>query len=149
MSMSYVKLFYDWPEATAMLSDAERGRLAEAMVRYARGERDGLRLEGNEQFLFPAYAAQLDRDAQHYRSACARDGSRRRKSKEKEEDKEEEKEWTRTGARPVALALRWHSCCWMNFAPGVWTARIPPGPTISSATPWSVGSNRSRSFPAA
>ncbi len=68
MAMRFVKLFYDFLDDVEMLEMEERGRLVTAMLLHARGEAvpDGL-LAGNERFLFPAFRAQLDRDAEAYR----------------------------------------------------------------------------------
>lgn len=57
----YVKAYYDWIEQTAALSDAERGRLFIAILKYAR---TGItpELEGAESILFPVFRTMLDRD---------------------------------------------------------------------------------------
>lgn len=60
----YVMVFHDWPEATRALSYQEKGRLIEAIVKYARGDDDWEELlKGNERFLFPMFQAQIDRSA--------------------------------------------------------------------------------------
>ena len=64
MARSYIKVFFDWDEATAELTDAEKGRLIGAMLAYARGE--PYQLPGNERFVFPAFKIQIDRDAAAY-----------------------------------------------------------------------------------
>lgn len=61
--LSYLKVFLDWIEATEKLNDADKGRLIDAMVRYARGEENAdSRLKGNEAYLFPIFRLQIDRD---------------------------------------------------------------------------------------
>ena len=70
MAQRYVKVFYNWPEGTSALTDAEKGRLIDAMVAYARG--DPIRLEGNESFVFPIFKAQIDRDSEKYGAIVAR-----------------------------------------------------------------------------
>lgn len=62
MEMKYVKIWLDWGKATSRLKDAEKGRLIDAIVAYANGEDPGLILSGNEQYLFPAFQLQVDRD---------------------------------------------------------------------------------------
>ncbi len=63
--LSYLKVFLDWTEATEKLNDADKGRLIDAMVRYARGEENAdSRLKGNEAYLFPMFRLQIDRDKQ-------------------------------------------------------------------------------------
>lgn len=65
MEMAYVKVYQDWTKATAKLKDAEKGRLIDAMVAYATtGEDVSADLSGNEQYLFPMFQAQIDRDRQ-------------------------------------------------------------------------------------
>lgn len=65
MEMAYVKVYQDWTKATAKLKDAEKGRLIDAMVLYATtGEDVSADLSGNEQYLFPMFQAQIDRDRQ-------------------------------------------------------------------------------------
>lgn len=65
MDMTYVKVYQDWTEATRKLKEAEKGRLIDAMVIYAAtGEDVSDRLSGNEQYVFPMFQAQIDRDRQ-------------------------------------------------------------------------------------
>ena len=65
MEMTYVKVYQDWTEATRKLKEAEKGRLIDAMVVYAcTGEDVSDRLSGNEQYVFPMFQAQIDRDRQ-------------------------------------------------------------------------------------
>lgn len=65
MEMTYVKVYQDWTEATRKLKEAEKGRLIDAMVVYAAtGEDVSDRLSGNEQYVFPMFQAQIDRDRQ-------------------------------------------------------------------------------------
>lgn len=114
MAKSYVKVFFDWNEATSALSDAERGRLINGIVSYSR---DGIdpNLGGREALLFPIFKLQIDRDQEDYESFCEKQrengqkGGRPKKpngfsenptvfsetqksqDKDKEEDKEEDK----------------------------------------------------------
>ena len=71
MGMAYVRIFFDWLEATAELSHEEKGRLIDAVVRYAR-EGELVELPGNERFVFPSFLPKLDRDAEKYRKLCER-----------------------------------------------------------------------------
>lgn len=64
MAMRYVKIFFDWPEATSELSFEEKGRLIDAIVAYAAGEKCDL--TGNERFIFPTFKIQIDRDVTSY-----------------------------------------------------------------------------------
>lgn len=105
MARSYIKLFLSWAEATAELTDAEKGRLVDAMIAHARG--DPYQLPGNERFVFPVFKSQLDRDAAAYEEICdkrkqagakggrqkqAKPSKASQEDKEKEEDKEKDKE---------------------------------------------------------
>lgn len=115
MARSYIKVFFDWNEVTAELTDAEKGRLIGAMLAYARG--DPYQLPGNERFVFPAFKAQLDRDAAAYeeisekrKQAGAKGGrqkqanasicyqeqanpSKSSQDKDQDKDKDKDKEW--------------------------------------------------------
>ncbi len=65
MKMTYVKVYQDWAKATRKLKEAEKGRLIDAMVAYAvTGEDVSDQLSGNEQYVFPMFQAQIDRDRQ-------------------------------------------------------------------------------------
>lgn len=61
MAESYVAIFYDWPEVTKELSDAEKGRLMDALVIWARGDDWRDRLSGNERYLFPSFQLTIER----------------------------------------------------------------------------------------
>ena len=67
MARSHLKVYFSFDEDTACLTDAERGRLLLAMVRYAK---DGTEpsLTGNERFLWPVVRGQIDRDIDAYDS---------------------------------------------------------------------------------
>lgn len=71
MAASYVKLFYDFVEKTSRLTDAEVGRLVKAMVIYAK-EGVEVDLPGNEDFLFPVFKDQLDKDRAAYAEVSAK-----------------------------------------------------------------------------
>ena len=58
--MKYLKVYTDFEEAIEMLSDAEKGRLFTAMLRYAStGELPDLR--GGERLLWPTAKLNIDR----------------------------------------------------------------------------------------
>jgi hypothetical protein len=65
MGMTYIKVYHDWKTATKALSQAEKGRLIDAMVEYANGGEIPV-LSGGERYVFPTFQAQIDRDAAAY-----------------------------------------------------------------------------------
>ena len=65
MALEYIKVFYDWEEATETLTYEERGRLIIAMLQYAKGK-ELIELEGNEKYLFPMCRNLIDRAHEHY-----------------------------------------------------------------------------------
>lgn len=80
---SYVKAFFDWPEQMSALTDAERGRLFVAILKY--GETGEIpEMQGAERILFPVFKAQIDRDAG--RSEAGKKAVNARWSKEKAEE---------------------------------------------------------------
>ena len=110
MALGDVKVWLEWTERTRLLKDAEKGRLIDALVLYAKGEDVEDLLSGNERYVFPTFQVELDRDAQNYaavsekRAAAGRMGgmakasnvkqvlaSASKPSKEKEKEKEKDK----------------------------------------------------------
>lgn len=80
---SYVKAFFDWPEQMSALTDAERGRLFVAILKY--GETGEIpEMQGAERILFPVFKAQIDRDAG--RSEAGKKAVNARWNKEKGEE---------------------------------------------------------------
>lgn len=65
MAREFVKIYLDFEERVDELSDAEKGALLLAMVRYANS---GVKPEmtGNERFAFGSFRAIIDRDIQSY-----------------------------------------------------------------------------------
>lgn len=61
MAEPYYPLYYNWIEDTKELTDAEKGRLIDAIVLFARGEDGDSRITGNERYCFPMYKSQLRR----------------------------------------------------------------------------------------
>lgn len=80
---SYVKAFFDWPEQMSALSDAEKGRLFVAILKY--GETGEIpEMQGAERILFPVFKAQIDRDS--VKSEAGKKAVNARWSKEKVEE---------------------------------------------------------------
>lgn len=92
MAMSYLKIYYDWPENTRTLSLEEKGRLIDALVYYARGDPEMSELTGNEQFLFPLYKRQIDRNVAYYACKCSSHAGALLKEKEEQEEQEQHEE---------------------------------------------------------
>lgn len=80
---SYVKAFFDWPEQMSALTDAEKGRLFVAILKY--GETGEIpEMQGAERILFPVFKAQIDRESG--RSEAGKKAVNARWSKEKAEE---------------------------------------------------------------
>lgn len=61
--LPYLKVSLDWDVWTRLLTDEEKGRLIDAMVRYARGEENADdRLTGNEVYVYPMFCVLINRD---------------------------------------------------------------------------------------
>ena len=91
MSLSFVKVYFDFEERTEMLNETEQGRLLLAMLRYAQSKTLP-ELKGNERFLFPVFKADIDRDAATYSAKVSNGakGGRPRQEPNKTEDNQEE-----------------------------------------------------------
>lgn len=105
MALNSINIYYSYLAAMEPLSDAERGRLLTACLRYSvLGEVPELR--GNERFLFPSWKEQIDRDKEKYDAKCktlSRSAKKRWESEEckcmqmhanasKDKDKDKDKE---------------------------------------------------------
>ena len=67
MSVSYIKVYFDFEERTEGLTDTEKGRLLLAMLRYASsGEKPAL--NGNERFVWPMLKMEFDRQMAVYQT---------------------------------------------------------------------------------
>lgn len=66
MALGFIKVWLNWTERTSKLKPAEKGRLIDALTLYARGEDVDELLSGNEQYLFPMFQEEIDRDREHY-----------------------------------------------------------------------------------
>lgn len=89
MQLSYIKIFVDWDKATRKLKDAEKGRLIDALIAYAKGDGEAeAALTGNEAYVYPMFQSQIDRDKKELeslstvRSESGKKGGRPRKAKE-------------------------------------------------------------------
>ena len=111
MAMQYVKVFYDWKEQTAELTDEEFGSLIRALICYA-NEEEPEELTGAARILFPMFRRFVDWETEAYekkvkqcREAGKKSGiARKRNEKERartkvnemneeqEQNKEEEEE---------------------------------------------------------
>lgn len=69
MAVEYFCAYHSYLDALEPLTDAERGRLFVACLKYSKsGEVE--RLSGNERFVFPVFRGQIDRDNAKYNSKC-------------------------------------------------------------------------------
>ena len=70
-TMPFVCVYKDYMQTLEPYTDEERGRLFMAMLRYLNlGEEP--EFTGNERFIWPTLAAQLERDQEAYRERCER-----------------------------------------------------------------------------
>ena len=83
MSISFMRVYFDFEERTEMLNEEEQGRLLLAMLRYAQCKALP-ELKGNERFLFPVFKGDIDRDTAAY-NAKVRNGSMGGRPKQKPE----------------------------------------------------------------
>ena len=65
MAMQYVKVFYDWKEQTAELTDEEFGSLIRALICYA-NEEEPEELTGAARILFPMFRRFVDWETEAY-----------------------------------------------------------------------------------
>jgi hypothetical protein len=131
MAKKYIKVYYDWIEATEMLSSVEKGRLIDAMVLYASGHEEEAQLAGAERFLFPIFRSQIDRDDISYQTKIENGkkgglakvsetkrnlakSSEIKQDKEKDKDKEEEKDKEKSIKKKAALS---HTPDLSSFSP--------------------------------
>jgi len=61
MAKSYIPIFLDWRESTEELTAAEKGRLVDALVEYARGGSWKEFIKGNERYLVKELILKIDR----------------------------------------------------------------------------------------
>lgn len=95
MPKSYLMVFYDWPEKTAFLPDDAKGRLIDALVRYARGEDDVIStLKPPEYYIFPAFVTEIKRADAKYEEVSEKRkaaGKKSRQSKTKQNEQNQTK----------------------------------------------------------
>lgn len=110
MAMEYFCAYHSYLAAMELLTDEEKGRLFDALLRYS-STGTAPDLSGNERFVFPTMRDQIDRDAKKYAAKCAKNrknimqrytnvrdcnpsytNATKEKEKEKEKTKEKEKE---------------------------------------------------------
>lgn len=83
MARAFLKVFFDFEERTEKLSETERGRLLVGMLHYAKtGEEP--ELTGNEQFIWPVFKGEIDKEIQSYETKVANGSKGGRPSKETE-----------------------------------------------------------------
>lgn len=69
MAVEYFCAYHSYLDALEPLTDAERGRLFVACLKYSKsGEVE--HLSGNERFVFPVFRGQIDRDNAKYANKC-------------------------------------------------------------------------------
>ena len=71
MAMEYFCAYHSYLEWMTMLSDAERGRLFTALLKYSSGDA-AFEPSGKEAVVFPAMRWNIDRDRQAYADKCER-----------------------------------------------------------------------------
>lgn len=88
---SHLKVYFSFEDDTQALTDAEKGNLLLAMLRYAKDGKEP-EMTGNERFLFPVLRGQIDRDIEAYDTLVS-NGSRggRPKTKKNQEKPSETK----------------------------------------------------------
>ena len=65
MAVEYFCAYHSYLDALEPLTDAERGRLFVACLKYSKSGEVG-HLSGNERFVFPVFRGQIDRDNAKY-----------------------------------------------------------------------------------
>ena len=110
MGEHYVPIYYDWPEATSELADAEKGRLMDAIILYARGGDWQSRVQGVERFVLPTFMAQIDRAkaSQELRASTSRENGRkggRPRKKAVEAAQGDDNPFAEGDARPAANTI--------------------------------------------
>jgi hypothetical protein len=110
MAMGYIKMFYDWVDKAADLTDEEFGSLMRALVSYARDGKSVTPI-GGAKYLLTVFRIYVDKEVEAYEEVCEKRREAGRKGglaklanakqkvakaskvyQEKENEKEEEKE---------------------------------------------------------
>lgn len=98
MAVEYFCAYHSYLDALEPLTDAERGRLFVACLKYSKSGEVG-HLSGNERFVFPVFRGQIDRDNAKYANKCKKqaDNANKRWNKDDANDaKEKENEKAKT-----------------------------------------------------
>ena len=61
MRMQYIRILNSWKEETKALTDAEKGRLIDALIEYQITGKDQ-KPEGNERFIYPMLSERIRHD---------------------------------------------------------------------------------------
>jgi hypothetical protein len=69
LAVEYFCAYHSYLDALEPLTDAERGRLFVACLKYSKSGEVG-HLSGNERFVFPVFRGQIDRDNAKYANKC-------------------------------------------------------------------------------
>jgi hypothetical protein len=69
LAVEYFCAYHSYLDALEPLTDAERGRLFVACLKYSKSGEVG-HLSGNERFVFPVFRGQIDRDNAKYARKC-------------------------------------------------------------------------------
>ena len=69
MAVEYFCAYHSYLDALEPLTDAERGRLFVACLKYSKSGKVE-HLSGNERFVFPVFRGQIDRDNAKYANKC-------------------------------------------------------------------------------
>lgn len=78
MALNSFNVYHSYLQSLEPLNDSERGRLFTAMLEYSiTGKCPELR--GNERFIFPSFAAQIDRDREKYTKKCEKNSQNAQK----------------------------------------------------------------------
>ena len=78
MALESFNAYHSYLKAMEPLNDAERGRLFTACLEYSMSG-EAQKLSGNERFVFPIMAAQIDRDKEKYDAKCKMQSERAKK----------------------------------------------------------------------
>lgn len=87
MAVEYFCAYHSYLDALEPLTDAERGRLFVACLKYSKSGEVG-HLSGNERFVFPVFRGQIDRDNAKYANKCKKqaDNANKRWNKDDADD---------------------------------------------------------------
>lgn len=84
MAVEYFCAYHSYLDALEPLTDAERGRLFVACLKYSKSGEVG-HLSGNERFVFPVFRGQIDRDNAKYANKCKKQSDNANKRWDKDD----------------------------------------------------------------